>query len=118
MAKRPSSSTSDRSDPKKNKSLAIREVLRKMPPTAKAAEVVAAVKKEYGHTVNPNRVYMVKTKTNMAADGRVRMPTTTKHSTPMTSPTLWVEAIKTARQLLKATGSVPNAVALLKAVDS
>jgi hypothetical protein len=28
-----------------------------------------------------------------------------------------VEAIKTARQLLKATGSLPNAVALLKAVD-
>jgi hypothetical protein len=36
----------------------------------------------------------------------------------MRSPTLWVGAIKTARQLLKATGSVPNAVALLKAIDS
>jgi hypothetical protein len=117
MAKKPSSSTSDRSDPKKNKSLAIRNVLRKM-PTAKASEVVTAVKKEYGHRVNPNRVYMVKTKTNMASDGRVRGPKTTKSSTPLTSPALWVEAIKTARQLLKATGSVPNAVALLKAVDS
>jgi hypothetical protein len=116
MAKR-RSSKSDRSDPKKNKSLAIRNVLRKM-PTAKAAEVVAAVKKEYGHTVNQNRVYMVKTKTNMASDGRVRPPKTTKNSTPLTSPAMWVDAIKTARQLLKATGSVPNAVALLKAVDS
>ena len=117
MAKNPTSSKSDRSDPKKNKTLAIRNVLRRM-PSAKASDVVAAVKKEYGHTVNPNRVYMVKTKTNMAADGRVRTPKTTKGSTPMTSPALWVEAIKTARQLLKATGSVPNAVALLKAVES
>ena len=117
MAKKPSSSKSDRSDPKKNKSLAIRNVLRKL-PTAKATDVVAAVKKEYGHTVNQNRVYMVKTKTNMASDGRVRSKKTMKNSTPMKSPALWVEAIKTARQLLKATGSVPNAVALLKAVDS
>jgi hypothetical protein len=117
MAKKPASSKSDRSDPKKNKSLAIRNVLRRM-PSAKASEVVAIVKKEYGHTVNQNRVYMVKTKTNMASDGRVRTPKTTRSSTPMTSPALWVEAIKTARQLLKATGSVPNAVALLKAVDS
>ena len=113
MAKTPS----DRSNPKKNKSLAIRNVLRKM-PTAKASDVVVAVKKEYGHRVNPNRVYMVKTKTNMASDGRVKSPKTMKNSTPLTSPALWVEAIKTARQLLKATGSVPNAVALLKAVDS
>jgi hypothetical protein len=113
MAKTPS----DRSDPKKNKSLAIRNVLRKM-PTAKASEVVAAVKKEYGHRVNANRVYMVKTKTNMASDGRPKSSKTTRNSTPMTSPGLWVEAIKTARQLLKSTGSVPNAVALLKAIDS
>ena len=116
MAKKPSSKF-DRSDPKKNKTLAIRIVLKKM-PSAKAADIVTAVKKEYGHTVNPNRVYMVKTKTNMAHDGRVKTPKAGRHSTPMTSPTLWVEAIKTARQLLKATGSVPNAVALLKAIDS
>jgi hypothetical protein len=113
MAKKPKP---DRADPRKNKSLAIRNVLKKM-PTATAAEVVAAVKKEYGQTVNQNRVYMVKTKTNMASDGRVRISKAKKSSTPMTSPELWVEAIKTARQLLKATGSVPNAVALLKAVD-
>jgi hypothetical protein len=117
VAKTPSSSTSDRSDPKKNKSLAIRNVLKKM-PSAKASDVVVAVKKEYGHRVNPNRVYMVKTKTNMASDGRVRSPKAMKNNTPMTSPALWVEAIKTARHLLKATGSVANAVALLKAVDS
>jgi hypothetical protein len=117
MAKKPSSSKSDRSDPKKNKSLAIRQILRKM-PSAKASEVAAAVKKEYGHTVNANRVYMVKTKTNMASDGRVRNGKAIKDSTPMKSPALWVDAIKTARQLLKATGSVPNAVALLKAIDS
>jgi len=36
----------------------------------------------------------------------------------MTSAALWVEAIKLARQLLRATGSVANATALLKAVDS
>jgi hypothetical protein len=117
MAKKPAHSKSDRFDPKKNKTLAIRNVLKKM-PTAKASDIVAAVKKEYGHAVNPNRVYMVKTKTNMVSDGRVRTPKTSRTRTPMTSPALWVEAIKTARQLLKATGSVPNAVALLKAVDS
>lgn len=117
MAKKPAASNSERSDPKKNKSLAIRTVLKKM-PGAKATEVVAAVKSEFGHRVNPNRVYMVKTKTNMASDGRVRSPKTMKGSTPMRSPALWVEAIKTARQLIKVTGSVPNAVALLKAVDS
>ena len=54
---------------KKNRSLAIRNVLRKM-PSAKATEIAGAVKKEYGHTVKPNMVYMVKTKANMASDGR------------------------------------------------
>jgi hypothetical protein len=117
MGKKRTISKSDRSNPKKNKSLAIRNVLRKM-PTAKAADVIAAVKKEYGHTVNANRVYMVKTKSNMASDGRVRKAEAKNNGTPMTSAALWVDAIKTARQLLKATGSVPNAVALLKALDS
>jgi hypothetical protein len=116
MAKKPTPSKSDRTDPKKNKSLAIRNVLRTK-PTAKAAEVVAAVKKEYGHTVDPNRVYMVKTKTNMAADGRPREIRAIKNGTPMTSAALWVDAIKIARQLLKSTGSLPNAIALLKAID-
>jgi len=117
MAKKSNPSASDRSDPKKNKSLAIRNVLRKM-PSAKAADVVAAVKKEYGHSVNQNRVYMVKTKSNMASDGRPPKTKTSKGSTPMVSAALWVAAIKTARQLLKETGSLPNSIALLKAVDA
>ena len=97
----------DRSDPQSNKSLAIRNVLKKM-PNAKASEVAAAVKKEYGHEVGQNMIYMVKTKTNMAADRR---------ESPIKGAALWVDAIKTARQLLKATGSVANATALLKALD-
>jgi len=115
MAKKTTLSKSERSDPKKNKSLAIRNVLKKK-PNAKAAEVAAAVKKEYGHTVDPNRIYMVKTKANMASDGRPRS-SASKNGTSLTSAALWVDAIKTARQLLKSTGSVPNAIAILKAVD-
>ena len=116
MAKKSVLSQSERSDPKKNKSLAIRNVLKKK-PNAKAAEVAAAVKKEYGHTVDPNRIYMVKTKANMASDGRPRSSSTSKNGTSLTSAALWVDAIKTARQLLKSTGSVPNAIAILKAID-
>jgi hypothetical protein len=117
MAKKPAQSKSDRADPKKNKSLAIRNVLKKK-PTAKAVDVVAAVKKEYGHTVNENHVYMVKTKNNMAADGRPRRINPTDNGTPMSTAALWVDAIKTARQLIKSTGNVANATALLKALDS
>ena len=116
MAKKPALSKSERTDPKKNKSLAIRNVLKKK-PNAKAAEVAAAVKKEYGHTVDPNRIYMVKTKANMASDGRSRSAAGAKNGPTLNSAALWVDAIKTARQLLKATGSVPNAIAILKAVD-
>src|SRR4051812_43398750 len=114
MAKKPG--PSDRSDPRNNKSLAIRNVLKRI-PTAKAKEVAGAVKKEYGHHVGPNMVYMVKTKMNMATDGRPRRTRGTKSDSPMTSPALWVEAIKMARELLHATGSVANATALLKAVE-
>jgi hypothetical protein len=106
--KKAAKNSQDRSDPKKNKSLAIRNVLNKL-PNAKASEVVAAVKKEYGHDVGQNMIYMVKTKTNMAAD---------RKESPIDSAGAWVDAIKTARQLLKATGSVANATALLKALDS
>ena len=116
MAKKPTQSKSDRADPKKNKSLAIRNILKKK-PAAKAADIVATVKKEYGHTVNENHVYMVKTKNNMASDGRPKRIKPTNNGTPMNSAALWVDAIKTARQLLKSTGSVANATALLKAVD-
>ena len=117
MAKKPTLSNSERHDPKKNKSLAIRLVLKKK-PSAKASEVVTAVKKEYGHTISPNQIYMIKTKANMASDGRPRKAGAAKSDTPMVSAALWVDAIKTARQLLKATGSVPNAIAILKALDS
>src|ERR1043166_5289825 len=111
MAKK--TAPSDRSDPKNNKSLAIRNVLKRL-PNAKGKDVAVAVKKEYGHDVGPNMIYMVKTKMNMVADGRVRTKNGSKTKSPMTSAALWVEAIKMARELLKATGSVANATALLK----
>ena len=53
----------------------------------------------------------------MAADGRPKKIRPTDNGTPMNSAALWVDAIKTARELLKATGSVANATALLKAID-
>src|SRR5688572_26062491 len=112
MAKKKSS---DRSDPKKNKSLAIRNVLKKM-PNATANEIADAVKKEYGHTVKLNMIYMVKTKSNIIAT-RKRTKTPTSKGVPV-GATQWVEAIKIARELLKATGSVNNATALLKALDA
>lgn len=113
--KKSKAGSSARTDPRKNKSLAIRNVLQSM-PKAKASEICAAVKKEYGHVVSQNMVYMVKTKTNMAANGRARVQGS--RTSPMTSPALWVEAIKIGRQLLTATGSVANATALLKALDN
>ena len=115
-AKKSTNAKTDRSDPKKNKSLAIRMVLKKL-PSSKATEVATAVKKEFGHEVSQNMIYMVKTKANMDLDGRVKKPKATRYGTPMTSTVLWVDAIKTAKHLLKATGSVANATALLKAVD-
>ena len=105
---------SGRADPKKNKSLAIRTVIAKMPP-AKAAEVAEAVKKEFGHTVGANQIYMVKAKLNMKATSKA-----TKKPSSTGSPVgaaQWVDAIKIARQLLQATGGVDNATALLKAVS-
>jgi len=116
MAKKKASRDKNRLDPKSNKSLAVRLVLKKM-PNAKASEVARAVSDTYGHTISNNMVYMVKTKTNMAADGRPKRTRTSPRDNPMTSTALWVDAIKMARQLLKATGSVANATALLKAVD-
>ena len=114
MAAKKARSNSDRTDPTKNKSLAIRNVIKTM-PTAKATEVAAAVKKEYGHTISPNMVYMVKTKNNMAAT-RKKKKRPSRKGRPV-GAAQWVEAIKIARQLLKATGSVDNATALLKAVN-
>jgi hypothetical protein len=114
MAKK--TAPTDRSNPKKNKSLAIRLVLKKI-PGAKANDVAAVVKKEYGHRVSPNMIYMVKTKSNMASDGRPKRAKGEK-SSPMNSADQWVSAIKTARQLLQQTGSVANATALLKAIEA
>lgn len=111
-----SSKKGDRSDPMHNKSLAIRMVLKRV-PTAKASEVAEAVKKEFGHRVHPNMVYMVKTKSNMAADGRPKRKKSDAPSTPMGTAAAWVASIKIARELLKATGSVANATALLRALD-
>ena len=116
MSNKPTNGSVDRHDPKRNKSLAIRTVLKKL-PNAKASEVARAVKKEFGHDVAQNMVYMVKTKSNMAADGRPRKSKASVKNSPMTTAALWVEAIKIARELLKATGSVANATALLKALD-
>src|SRR5687768_12044278 len=110
----PKKTPSDRSDPKRNKSLAIRNTIKKM-PNASAGEIAEAVKREYGHAIKLNMVYMVKTKSNMAATRR-KTKTPTSKGSPV-GAAQWVEAIKIARQLLKATGSVSNATALLKALD-
>ena len=109
-------SDSDRSDPRKNKSQAIRNVLKKM-PDAKAADVASAVQRDYGHKVPQNMVYMVKTKSTMATNRRSSNGKTPAAASPMNTAALWVEAIGIARQLLKVTGSVENATALLKAVN-
>jgi hypothetical protein len=108
---------SDRTDPKHNKSLAIRMVLKTM-PKAKASEVAAAVKKEYGHDVSQNMIYMVKTKKNIARAGRAKGRVGAPARARMSSATQWVEAIQLAKQLLKSAGSVENATALLNAVAS
>lgn len=114
MAAKKARKPSDRSDPKQNKSLAIRNIIKTM-PNAKAAEIAAAVKKEYGHNVSADRVYMVKTKANMAHTRRTTK-TATSDGVPF-GATQWIAAIKIAQQLLKCTGSLDNAVALLKAID-
>lgn len=115
MAKRKSSRNPERSNPGNNKSLAVRTVLKKA-PRAKASDVVDAVKKEYGHDVGKNRVYMIKTKGNMSTDGRATKPKVAENSSRLTTAVQWIDAIKIAKQLLKATGGVENATALLKAL--
>ncbi len=107
----------DRSDPKQNKSLAIRMVLKAM-PTAKGAEIAAEVKKQFGHTIGVNQVYMTKTKVGMKkhakAERKAGRPL--PGSNQLSSPASWVEAIKLAQQLLTVTGSADTAIALLKAM--
>jgi hypothetical protein len=116
MAKKPTRTKADRSNPKVNKSLAVRLTLKKM-PGAKASAIAEAVKKEFGHKITANMVYMVKTKLNMVAARPGKTKKAKSNGRPKTAA-LWVDAIKTARQLLKATGSRANATALLKALDS
>lgn len=117
MAKKSASSKGDRSDPKQNKSLAIRNIVAKL-PDAKATEVVEEVKKEYGHKVPVSMVYMVKAKGNMAKTRKRRKKAgkAPAAASPMKSPASWVEAISIGRQLLNATGSVDNATSLLRAI--
>ena len=106
----------DRSDPRKNKSLAIRMMLKRM-PDAKAKDIAAAVQKDFGHKVGQNMVYMVKTKSKAASDGRSKRGKNAARDNPMTTAAMWIDAIKIGRELLKATGSIANATALLKALD-
>jgi hypothetical protein len=115
MAKKKSSENSERFNPRNNKSLAIRTVLKKL-PHAKAAEVIATVKKDFGLDVGMNLVYMVKTKGNIATAGEDDKSKTPEKNNRLTTAALWVDAIRMARQLLKATGSLKNATALLKAL--
>ena len=105
----------DRSDPRTNKSLAIRNVSARM-PKAKAADIAAAVKSEYGHNVSTTLVYLVKSKSNVKAARRGQPKAQTNGAVPG-SASDWVQSIRLARQLLKATGSVENSVAILKAVE-
>jgi len=117
MAK--AASKSDRTDPTANKSLAIRNVLKKM-PAASFADVSNAVKEEYGHDVKSSLFYMLKAKGNMKASRKAKAANgqpAKAAASPMNSAASWVEAIKLARQLLKASGSVDNATALLNAVE-
>ena len=106
----------DRTDPKTNKSLAIRMVLEKM-PTAKAADIAAAVQEEFGHKVTPTLIYLVKSKTNVKAAKRSRRAKGQAAGASISGAAEWIQSIKLARQLLKASGSVENATAILRAVE-
>ena len=119
MAKKKAASRNgDRSDPKQNKSLAIRNVLANS-PNGKASEIAEAVKKQFGHKVSSAQIYMIRAKGNMARNRRrgQQAGKAPGVASPMNSPSTWFEAITLSRRLLKATGSVENAKALLKAVD-
>ena len=118
MAKKAHAFSGDRSDPKANKSLAIRTVLKGM-PNAKGAEIAAEVKKQFGHTVSVNQIYMTKTKVGMRkhakADKKAGRPSTPE-ANQLSSPAAWVQAIKLVKQLLEVTGSPETAIALIKAM--
>jgi hypothetical protein len=116
MAKKAHVFSGDRNDPKQNKSLAIRTVAKTM-PTAKATEIVAEVKKQFGHSVGTNQVYMIKTKMNIAKRRRAgRKAAASTPADKLSSAAMWVDAIKAAKHLLSLAGSHENAIALLKAL--
>src|SRR5437763_3145840 len=111
MAKKARTFSGDRSDPKQNKSLAIRTVLKGM-ANAKATEVAAEVKKQFGHAVSVNQIYMIKTKSSIAKRNKAeRKSAAASRNGKLSSAALWVDAIKIAKQLLSATGGVEDAVA-------
>jgi hypothetical protein len=117
MAKKAGAPKGDRTDPKQNKSLAIRNVLKDM-PKAKASEIAAEVKKQFGHAVSVNQIYMIKTKQSMPNRTRAaRKAGSLSENGTLTSAAMWVDAIKLAKQLSTAAGGVNNAVAILKAID-
>ena len=118
MAKKATTFSGDRKDPKQNKSLAVRTVLKGM-SNAKASEVAAEVKKQFGHTVSVNQIYMIKTKLSVPNRTKAaRKAGSLSSNGTLSSAAMWVDAIKIAKQLLNATGSVENGVALLKAVGN
>ena len=117
MAKKKTAFSGDRKDPKQNKSLAIRTVLAGM-PTSKAAQVAEEVKKQFGHAVSVNQIYMIKTKMAMKPRSRGGRPKPAPTISNLGSAGAWVDAIRAAKQLLAATGSVDHAVALLKVIGS
>ena len=105
----------DRSDPKTNKSLAIRTVLAEM-PAAKAAEVAEAAQTQFGHKVTPTLCQLVKSKCQLKTSRSSKRRGTVTASTSG-SAAEWVESIKLAGRLLRTTGSVESAVAILQAVE-
>ena len=108
---------SKRLDPFSNKSLAVRMVVGKM-PKAKASEVAQAVKDEYGHDVTDIAVYGIRNKLKQQSNGHVVEPQpTTASRSSANEPYASLEAIRTARQLLKVTGGLENATALLQAIQ-
>ena len=114
MAKR--AAKGDRNDPRDNKSLAIRTILERM-PNAKAREIIDAVKTQYGHDVTGTLVYLVKSKANIRKTRRSKAPGERGAAAPMNSAKTWTDAIRSAQHLLKSTGSLDNAIAVLRAVE-
>lgn len=111
MAKK--ASKADRADPRTNKSLAIRNVIAKL-PKAKAAEIAEAVKAEYGHTVTPTLIYLVKSKAGVKAS---RKAAGRAKPTSKTSREDWIDSIRHARRLLQSAGGLENSIAILRAVE-